>query len=1510
MVERYAPSPAFPLPPDTVSLFAVLRHGIAALGLNTHGSFLSTEEFGHAVNHERRRYATARAADGDRSFDFVACIPYQQAADWTSRTALQGIQPILTYQSASEGIACFRLVMTAAQADALQSDPEVKYSMFEPIPSILKVDSSIHHTLSSHLSPQAPGRHPILADLQSDQHFAIDVYFRRPVSREQKAVLYKGWQDSWSSGRLQHLSALLTDLFPATKAAGSKPIRSNSPRASGQIAFPEVHTVQSTEEVSMFAVWAHFADQLDRRTSAQSLSLIGCRPISVRYHKHGLAMHLPLMEDPAECIAVLSATILSEQEVIKIALTKPMQLLNNNARPIVQSGSTAQEIYTHLGLNGSNQVIGVSDTGIDEQSCYFKDAVHGAVPRSSLESAHTDNKYRKVIQYISYSGSSGDYADGHGSHVSGTLAGHCTDSANTDKNSYQGMAAGAKLAFFDIGMNVAQQWLDVPDDLAADLFPPSYSAGARIHSNSWGGGYFFDAYSIDTDAYMYEHPDFLAFFAAGNSGQSGYYTVISPAIAKNAVAVGATGSAHSSSQRIDYLASFSGNGPSIDGRIKPDIVAPGYSIYSAKAKNENSEAYSCDVTVKMGTSMATPVAAGNAALIREYFSKPLFWSSLCNPAYKACRNGSQVISGVMLKALVLQSGLAVTAYDGSSAGRGVIASHVPDVLQGYGRMDLSNILPVQRYDSSWSLYIDEQALQSLTEKVYNIKITDSSHPLKLTLSWFDPPNDIFASKLLLHDLDLLLESPSGAIFHSNLPLRSSPAYGEHRDEMNNNEQITILTPAVGTWKAYVQAKLLTEADSQSYALVITAIGVVGESAQVLPISWSVLQKCSARGKSAMELDVSLWSRIEHNGWAAADFFTISDEADKQVVKSSFDEKSSYSTDSSCIQAGCYETSLHLSGSSHRGSQLAIPQCNLYLAPFAASAEFCVDQPQSVLDPYPDDEAADRVDVFVDACHDTCSMGAHFSLPLLLSEYGGAGWTSSYYAIMSEEASTHSTEPAYAVAGSMEWGFEELQSPCLPVASQCYVMQFSYPTGLSDEFPTLDFQDATLVGSAAACPYCLNTTYTLATFCTDTDSTSALVTFYSQPKVANLGQTAVNWGQYWAMQRHEVGRCTVPLIYTPPTAMAVFEDVDSSCLSDCLDYEFAGLNETCSFLEEVYYLCDSYSLAMGYCKVPDCAKDCSADIWCYYGAGTVTSCPAAEAWHGSTASASREISDQCMVSMSVAGGSSYSGSSARPVIIGESPSTANPCKLTLHTGIMVVMAVVVFLLVGRCGINYIRSRQLAQRGEMLPMQSEDRTRHPASAFVDEPDGPDLEEQIIISPLQLAPKQADEVRQTSAKIFSQFRRTEPEQRQYEMVPVQTTGEEMEMSVINPADLQIAEEPAEEHTEVEQELYEAVHGSGQGQGQGQQAMHQVTMEVEEGRPEHFTIAEDDDVDEDDHEHLRDEPTAVQMARTILFDNDLDDVRVTADTAADPEHPREVAGQDAWASTNDQEDSDSERL
>jgi serine protease AprX len=90
--------------------------------------------------------------------------------------------------------------------------------------------------------------------------------------------------------------------------------------------------------------------------------------------------------------------------------------------------------------------------------------------------------------------------------------------------------------------------------------------------------------------------------AAGNEGSTSWYYIVAPADGFNTIAVGAV-------DTNKILAGFSSHGPSADGRIKPDIVADGVSVYGASVSGFNS------YTRASGTSLSTPIAAGVAGLL-------------------------------------------------------------------------------------------------------------------------------------------------------------------------------------------------------------------------------------------------------------------------------------------------------------------------------------------------------------------------------------------------------------------------------------------------------------------------------------------------------------------------------------------------------------------------------------------------------------------------------------------------------------------------------------------------------------------------------------------------------------------------------------------------------------------------------------------------------------------------------------------------------------------------------
>lgn len=252
------------------------------------------------------------------------------------------------------------------------------------------------------------------------------------------------------------------------------------------------------------------------------------------------------------------------------------------------------------------------------------------------------------------------------------------------------------------------------------------------------------------------------------------------------------------------VAYFSSLGPTFDGRIKPDVIAPGDVIMSAFAGDVNTlksainnnvggqDSETCAVHQLEGTSMATPLVAGVALLMRQYFMDPAFWAANCNPLYRNCREGSFTPSGYLLKSLIVHSGQGVPWYsnpvhDSSTTLSSFPLSGPPDMFQGYGEVVLRNVLPLPNgrgLNTELDLVVFDRleiGSFSTVELAINLAPKDRSHhapprdegqshsspplaPLKITIAWYDPPSMMGSgSSMLLHDLDLVVVGPNGNV---------------------------------------------------------------------------------------------------------------------------------------------------------------------------------------------------------------------------------------------------------------------------------------------------------------------------------------------------------------------------------------------------------------------------------------------------------------------------------------------------------------------------------------------------------------------------------------------------------------------------------------------------------------------------------------------------------------------------------------------------------------------------
>jgi subtilisin family serine protease len=422
-------------------------------------------------------------------------------------------------------------------------------------------------------------------------------------------------------------------------------------------------------------------------------------------------------------------------------------------------------------LHGAGQTVAVADTGLDQGS---------EVPANlhdDFEDCAGGSRVSTIIDRA-LDGAKNDVNSGHGTHVAGSVLGNGDVSDGIPgcdyDNSYAGIAPEATLVFQALEDNATGALSGIPSDLN-DLFNEAYGVGARIHTNSWGssqaGAY--TSFSEDVDQFVWNNRDFLVLFSAGNDGVdadgNGVIDPISmgsPATAKNCITVGASennidpiNSDHVSDEATG-MAAFSSRGPCLDGRIKPDIVAPGTNIISTKSSLatdlwttgglggglENSYIFSG------GTSMSTPLTAGAAALVREFYTD---------------------VEGVTPSAALIKATLLNGAADispgqyGTGSTREIPAPPRPNNVEGWGRVDLeTSIFPAVpktlRYaDITTSLNTGES-------RIYDFTVGSGAVPLKATLVWSDYPGSTVAGGGLVNDLDLILiDTGSSRVYPNN-----------------------------------------------------------------------------------------------------------------------------------------------------------------------------------------------------------------------------------------------------------------------------------------------------------------------------------------------------------------------------------------------------------------------------------------------------------------------------------------------------------------------------------------------------------------------------------------------------------------------------------------------------------------------------------------------------------------------------------------------------------------------
>lgn len=556
---------------------------------------------------------------------------------------------------------------------------------------------------------------------------------------------------------------------------------------------------------------------------------------------------------PAARAAALADELASLQDVFFVERIHHLGLFNDRSAGTIQSGmqgvSEAATPIWSRGLRGQGQIVGLIDTGVDADSCWFSGPSE-PLPRTNTWSetggygTEVDESHSKVIaydflyscdQFASQLGcdepsqSRAWDSNGHGTHCSGSMVGHRTSGGNN------GMAPEAKLVVQDAGYQT-NDCADLPGIgcPVVDLYPlfeQAYMQGVRIHNNSYGDNENaatpepsnYSARSQDVDRFIWDHKDMLLVFAAGNSGNGNAdFSVCSPSTNKNGLSVGSARTSPAANSDED-ISSFSSRGWTADGRVKPDLIAPGCN--ASAGTDRNSTTHNCTENSGCGTSYASPVLVGAAALVRQYLTDGYYPSGTKNTA------DALQPTAALLKAMLINGAVAMQGHD--NAGQAI--SPIPSNEQGWGRIQLDRSLVFEA--ASRKLFLDDHAqgfeAGSNAAISYTFDGVGATEPLKATLVWTDYPGapdsaprapelDDMASlnaPQLVNDLDLEVSDGTttylGNVFEDGA---SVPAGAP--DQRNNVEQVLIATPSTATWTVRVRASSVAM-ESQDYALVVT-----------------------------------------------------------------------------------------------------------------------------------------------------------------------------------------------------------------------------------------------------------------------------------------------------------------------------------------------------------------------------------------------------------------------------------------------------------------------------------------------------------------------------------------------------------------------------------------------------------------------------------------------------------------------------------------------------------------
>jgi predicted outer membrane repeat protein len=399
----------------------------------------------------------------------------------------------------------------------------------------------------------------------------------------------------------------------------------------------------------------------------------------------------------------------------------------------------------------------------------------------------------------------------HSTHVAGTVGGSGANSTNQGGAALQwrGMAPAVDLISYAIGLtgsgvafyenipDIEADWAAAQNTYGADLGTASlssniyynyYPESCPLMGNYGASSVLLDQIVRGGNSTIGIGDKYITTWAAGNERGWGtscdtYRTTSPPSGAKNPIQVGGS----NTNNNTQYA--HTSWGPTDDGRIKPIVTAGACQTTGDGGITSTDNNPANDYTVMCGTSMATPAVAGGIALMLEHYrdvysTSGMFWPSTA-------------------KALLMH-----TADDLGPTG--------PDYQWGYGQVDIQAAV-----DLITAQAFTQASISQGDVDVYYLVVPSSTTPLTVSLAWDDYQATLNADPTLINNLDLELVNPGGTaisrpwILNPDVP--TDPAT-TGVDNLNNQEQVQVSNPAVGTWLVRVKGTAVPQGP-QDYSLV-------------------------------------------------------------------------------------------------------------------------------------------------------------------------------------------------------------------------------------------------------------------------------------------------------------------------------------------------------------------------------------------------------------------------------------------------------------------------------------------------------------------------------------------------------------------------------------------------------------------------------------------------------------------------------------------------------------------